>query len=121
MQGLCAGWWTLWAGALPTADWHRSGTRRWDRSRSGITFTAFGRDKICPQPITLVGASLGGAIAMDFAQEHPDAVSRLVLLDSQGYVDGLGALAKLPRFAVMLAVSVLKARSAGALSAMHGL
>ena len=81
----------------------------------------FWRDKICPQPITLVGASLGGAIAMDFAQEHPDAVSRLVLLDSQGYVDGLGALAKLPRFAVMLAVSVLKARSAGALSAMHGL
>jgi len=34
---------------------------------------------------TLVGNSLGGWVAMDFALAHPDKVSRLVLVDSAGY------------------------------------
>jgi pimeloyl-ACP methyl ester carboxylesterase len=36
-------------------------------------------------PMVLVGASLGGAVALDFALEFPDAVERLVLLDSVGF------------------------------------
>ena len=34
---------------------------------------------------TLVGNSLGGWVAMDFALQYPDKVSRLVLVDSGGY------------------------------------
>ncbi len=34
---------------------------------------------------TLVGNSLGGWVAMDFALAHPDKVDRLVLVDSAGY------------------------------------
>lgn len=36
------------------------------------------------QPVVLVGASMGGAAAMDFAATYPDAVSALVLIDSAG-------------------------------------
>lgn len=34
-------------------------------------------------PIVLVGGSIGGAFAIDFAREHPDAVDKLVLVDPQ--------------------------------------
>ena len=34
---------------------------------------------------TLVGNSMGGWVAMDFALAHPDKVNRLVLVDSAGY------------------------------------
>ena len=34
---------------------------------------------------TLVGNSMGGWVAMDFALAHPDEVDRLVLVDSAGY------------------------------------
>ena len=37
------------------------------------------------RPIVLVGASLGGAIAIDFALTYPQCVSRLVLIDSVGF------------------------------------
>jgi pimeloyl-ACP methyl ester carboxylesterase len=30
-----------------------------------------------------MGGSIGGALAIDFAVEHPDAVSKLVLVDPQ--------------------------------------
>jgi pimeloyl-ACP methyl ester carboxylesterase len=36
------------------------------------------------QPMILVGASMGGAAAIDFALTYPDAVQGLVLLDSAG-------------------------------------
>ena len=36
------------------------------------------------QPVILVGASMGGAAAIDFCLTYPDAVSTLVLLDSVG-------------------------------------
>lgn len=36
------------------------------------------------QPVILVGASMGGAAALDFCLTYPDAVSKLVLLDSVG-------------------------------------
>ena len=40
------------------------------------------------QPIVLVGASMGGAVAIDFALTYPEAVAQLVLLDSAGFAAG---------------------------------
>lgn len=40
------------------------------------------------RPVTLVGASMGGAVAIDFALTHPDCVAQLVLLDSAGFAQG---------------------------------
>jgi pimeloyl-ACP methyl ester carboxylesterase len=37
------------------------------------------------QPVILVGASMGGALALDFSLTYPDCVDRLVLLDSAGF------------------------------------
>ncbi|XGV99490.1 MAG: alpha/beta fold hydrolase [Leptolyngbya sp. BL-A-14] len=37
------------------------------------------------QPMILVGASLGGAVAIDFALAYPQCVSKLVLIDSVGF------------------------------------
>ncbi|WP_432808879.1 alpha/beta fold hydrolase [Pantanalinema sp. GBBB05] len=37
------------------------------------------------QPMILVGASMGGAAAIDFALTYPDAVQQLVLIDSAGF------------------------------------
>ena len=36
------------------------------------------------QPVILVGASMGGAVALDFTLSHPQVVKQLVLLDSAG-------------------------------------
>jgi len=36
-------------------------------------------------PVVLMGGSIGGALAIDFAVEHPDAVSKLVLVDPQAF------------------------------------
>ncbi|ACB51688.1 2-hydroxy-6-oxohepta-2,4-dienoate hydrolase [Crocosphaera subtropica ATCC 51142] len=36
------------------------------------------------QPVILVGASMGGATAIDFTLTYPDAVKKLVLIDSAG-------------------------------------
>ncbi len=37
------------------------------------------------QPVILVGASMGGAAAIDFTLSYPQSVKKLVLLDSAGY------------------------------------
>ncbi|MBE9010328.1 alpha/beta fold hydrolase [Pseudanabaenaceae cyanobacterium LEGE 13415] len=47
----------------------------------------FWKEKIA-HPVILVGASMGGAAAIDFALSHPDAVAKLVLLDSAGFAAG---------------------------------
>jgi pimeloyl-ACP methyl ester carboxylesterase len=39
------------------------------------------------QPVILVGASMGGATAIDFTLTYPEAVEKLVLLDSAGLVN----------------------------------
>ncbi|MEM7592308.1 MAG: alpha/beta hydrolase [Cyanobacteria bacterium P01_A01_bin.83] len=39
---------------------------------------------IVQQPVILVGASMGGAAAIDFTLSFPDAVEKLILLDSAG-------------------------------------
>jgi pimeloyl-ACP methyl ester carboxylesterase len=36
------------------------------------------------EPVILVGTSLGGAVALDFAAAHPEAVRALVLVDAGG-------------------------------------
>ncbi|MBD1920967.1 alpha/beta hydrolase [Microcoleus sp. FACHB-831] len=40
------------------------------------------------QPMILVGASMGGAAAIDFALAHPSCVKKLVLINSTGYSGG---------------------------------
>lgn len=37
------------------------------------------------RPVALLGASLGGAVAIDFGLRHPDCVERLILVDSIGF------------------------------------
>jgi len=55
--------------------------------------------RTCPTPPALVGHVLGGAIAARFAARHPDALSRLVLVDALG----LAPFRPAPRFALGLA------------------
>lgn len=43
---------------------------------------------VLQEPVVLVGASMGGAAAIDFAIAFPDAVQKLVLIDSAGYRSG---------------------------------
>lgn len=40
--------------------------------------------QLIKKPVILVGASMGGAAAIDFTLEYPDIVTKLVLLDSAG-------------------------------------
>jgi pimeloyl-ACP methyl ester carboxylesterase len=67
---------------------------------------SFWRDRLGGRPMLLVGASLGGAVAIDFALEHPEAVAGLVLIDPQAFVDGLGP--PLPRPLAEAGVWVLR-------------
>ncbi len=40
------------------------------------------------QPVILVGASMGGAVAIDFTLTYPEVVQKLVLIDSAGLIGG---------------------------------
>ncbi|UBF27831.1 alpha/beta hydrolase [Kovacikia minuta CCNUW1] len=40
------------------------------------------------QRVILVGASMGGSVAIDFALSHPELVKKLVLIDSAGFATG---------------------------------
>ncbi|MBW4658615.1 MAG: alpha/beta hydrolase [Drouetiella hepatica Uher 2000/2452] len=40
------------------------------------------------EPVVLIGASMGGAAAIDFALTYPEAVKQLVLIDSAGFSAG---------------------------------
>ena len=55
-------------------------------------------ERTCPSPPVLVGHLLGGAVAARFAIEHPDRLSRLVLVDSYG----LGRFWPTPRYALAM-------------------
>ena len=49
---------------------------------------AFIEQHLNGRPVVLLGASVGGAIAMDFALHYPEAVSQLILVDPQVGLSG---------------------------------
>ncbi|XP_026660889.2 uncharacterized hydrolase YugF isoform X5 [Phoenix dactylifera] len=60
------------------------------------------------RPMVLVGPSLGAAVAIDFAANHPEEVSKLVLIDASVYAEGTGTMTKLPRALAYAGVFLLK-------------
>ncbi|MBD3557941.1 alpha/beta fold hydrolase, partial [Planktothrix sp. FACHB-1355] len=69
------------------------------------------------RPVILVGASLGGAVAIDFALHHPNWVKSLVLIDSVGYSGSFPAGQFLPYPLIELGTSWLYFRKKAALTA----
>ncbi|GFR41966.1 hypothetical protein Agub_g2766 [Astrephomene gubernaculifera] len=57
--------------------------------------------------VVLVGASLGGAVAVAFAVAYPQLVHSLVLVDAQGFLQGLGPLPFAPRPLLQAGVALL--------------
>ncbi|CAH9079169.1 unnamed protein product [Cuscuta epithymum] len=60
------------------------------------------------RPMTLVGPSLGSAVAIDFSINYPQAVDKLVLIDASVYAEGTGKLATLPEPVAYAGASLLK-------------
>ncbi|KAK9676025.1 hypothetical protein RND81_11G048800 [Saponaria officinalis] len=60
------------------------------------------------RPMILVGPSLGAAVAIDLAVNHPEAVRKLILIDASVYSEGTGNLATLPRLFAYAGISLLK-------------
>ncbi|KAL0408742.1 UNVERIFIED_CONTAM: hypothetical protein Sradi_1808600 [Sesamum radiatum] len=60
------------------------------------------------RPMTLVGPSLGAAVAIDFVIKYPEAVDKLILIDASVYAEGTGNLAKLPKLVAYAGVNLLK-------------
>ncbi|XP_076948374.1 alpha/beta hydrolase domain-containing protein VTE7-like [Bidens hawaiensis] len=60
------------------------------------------------RPMLLVGPSLGAAVAIDFAINHPEAVDKLILIDASVYAEGTGSLSSLPKFVAYAGVALLK-------------
>jgi pimeloyl-ACP methyl ester carboxylesterase len=69
------------------------------------------------QPVILVGASLGGAVAIDFALHHPNWVRALILIDSVGFSGSFPVGKFLPEPLVELGADWLYFRKHAALSA----
>ncbi|MGJ3254010.1 MAG: alpha/beta fold hydrolase [Elainellaceae cyanobacterium] len=67
-------------------------------------------------PVILVGASLGGAVAIDFAVHHPDWVRSLVLIDSVGFSGGFPVGQVLPHPLIELGADWLYVRKRAALA-----
>jgi pimeloyl-ACP methyl ester carboxylesterase len=44
--------------------------------------------QVIGQPVVLVGASMGGGVAIDFATTYPEAVKQIVLIDAVGFAAG---------------------------------
>jgi pimeloyl-ACP methyl ester carboxylesterase len=68
-------------------------------------------------PFVIAGASLGGAAAIELAAElstiskqndTPSMCAGLILIDAQGFTDGVGPMASLPKPLAKLGVGVLK-------------
>jgi len=58
------------------------GAKPWDLIRDHQY--AFWKQQCNGEKVTLLGASLGGAVAIDFAASHPECVDRLILMDAGG-------------------------------------
>ena len=90
------GWWDVFHDlSLPgftVHRWDQRGCGRSDR-RGPYTLGRFVTDLatvVGPEPCIVIGHSWGASLALEFAQAHPDAVSRLVLVSSVG-LDGPSA------------------------------
>lgn len=70
-------------------------------------------DELGLKPAHLVGCSMGGAIAIDFALDHPDRISKLVLVGS-----AIGGFAFRPEHAHLFGEAA-SARKAGDLDALN--
>ncbi|KAG7360297.1 alpha/beta hydrolase fold [Nitzschia inconspicua] len=69
---------------------------------------SFVKTKLGPStPFVVAGASLGGAAAIELASASTTCAG-LVLIDAQGFVDGVGPMASLPKPLAQLGVGVLK-------------
>ncbi|MER3478044.1 MAG: alpha/beta hydrolase, partial [Leptolyngbya sp. ERB_1_2] len=69
------------------------------------------------RPVILVGASLGGAVAIDFALHCPDWVRALVIIDSVGFSGSFPVGKALPRPLIELGADWLHFRKQAALTA----
>ena len=58
--------------------------------------------------VCVAGASLGGAAAIEFATCEGSPVAGAIMIDAQGFVDGVGPMAMLPKPLAELGVQVLK-------------
>lgn len=73
------------------------------------------------QPVTLVGASLGGAVAIDLALHHPEWVQSLVLIDSVGFSGNFPIGEFLPPLVLDWGADWLRFRKQAALAAVSAL
>lgn len=60
------------------------------------------------KPFAVAGASLGGAAVIELAASNPDVCKGLILIDAQGFVDGIGPMQYLPTPLASLGAQVLK-------------
>ena len=76
-------WWSGgWTARAPITAAVCGGQAPWEAIRAHVR--AFWEQHLGGSPVCLVGTSMGGAVAIDFATCHPDAISRLALIDSGG-------------------------------------
>lgn len=60
------------------------------------------------KPFCVAGASLGGAAVIELASRNAELCQGLILIDAQGFVDGIGPMASMPTPLASLGVQVLK-------------
>ena len=83
-RDVCAvDWWSGgWTSRAEITAAITAGKKPWDCIREHVR--AFWQQELGGAPVQLVGTSMGGAVALDFAATHPDAVSKLTLVDAGG-------------------------------------
>jgi pimeloyl-ACP methyl ester carboxylesterase len=69
---------------------------------------SFAKTILNGNPFCVAGASLGGAAVIELASRNPELCKGLILIDAQGFVDGIGPMASLPTPLAALGVQVLK-------------
>lgn len=76
-------WWTGgFTDRKPILDKIEAGEKPWDLIREHLY--AYWKKQLNGQKVVLLGASLGGAAAIDFAVTHPECVEGMILLDAGG-------------------------------------